>query len=175
MSSGIDKFPWRYLYRVLRPDEDQNVDLTCKDPYSIRSIAQHVESGLRIPSQYISTTCSFEKAKKWLVTANEQTLHKYGNKRTTIVKIDVAKIKSDYPQVAKSAIDLTREINRNHFLENELQKHFAIAYEEVVFVKYIPSEVITVVYPRPVYQRPMNTPSYDESSSTVPTTYCTIL
>ena len=151
MSIGLDNFHSRYVYRVLRPDEDPHENLTCKDFNSIRSIAQHVQTGLRIPSQYISTTRSFEKAKLWLETADEKTYQKYRNKRTTIVKIDVSKIKSKYPQIAKSAIDLTRVINRNHFLENDSQIRFAGAYEEVVFVHYIPSEVVTVEYTKGSY------------------------
>ena len=131
---------------MIRPDEDPHKNLTCKDPNSFRSIAQHVESGLRIPSQYISTTSSLEKAKKWLETANEQTSRKYMNERTTIVSIDVSEIKSKYPQIAKSAIDLTDDPNRNYFLETEKQLKFACAYQEVLFVKRIPSEVVAVVY-----------------------------
>ena len=143
MSFGLDNFHSRFVYRVLRPDEDQNENLTCKDANSRRSLALHVEKGLWTPSKYISTAGSLEKAKKWLETANEQTSQIYGNTRTTIVRIDVAMIKSYYPEIANSAIDLTREINRNCFLENDLQKNYARAYKEVVFVKYIPSEVVT--------------------------------
>ena len=146
MSLGLYNLHSRYVYRVLRPDEDPNKNITCKDPYSTRSIAQHVESGLRIPSQYISTTSNFEKAKKWLETADENTSQKYRNERTTIVKIDVSEIKSKYPQIAKAAFDLTKAQNRNYFLENDVQKRFACAYEEVTFYKYIPSEVVTVVH-----------------------------
>ena len=146
MSSGLDNFHSSYVYRVLRPDEDENEDLTCKDASSKRSLAIHVETGLWTPSKYISTAGSLEKAKKWLETANEQTSQIFGNTRTTIVRIDVAKIKSYYPEIANSAIDLTREINRNCFLENDLQRNYARAYKEVVFVEYIPSEVITVEY-----------------------------
>ena len=153
MSLGLDNLHSRYVYRVLRPDEDPSENLTCKDPYSIRSIAQHVESGLRIPSKYISTTSSFEKAKKWLETANEQTSWKYKKKRTTIVSIDVSEIKSNYPKIAKSAIDLTEAQNRNYFLETEKQEKFACAYQEVMFVKCIPSEVVTVVYMKDRYER----------------------
>ena len=146
MSFGLDNFDSPYVYRVLRPDEVPNVNLTCKDASSKRSLSKHVESGLWTPSKYISTAGSLEKAKKWLETANEQTSQIYGNTRTTIVRIDVAMIKSKYPQIAQLAIDLTREINRNRFLANDLQKNYARAYEEVVFVEYIPSEVITVEY-----------------------------
>ena len=146
MSLGLDNLNSRFVYRVLRPDEDPYDNLTCKDTYSMRSIAQHVESGLRIPSQYISTTCSFEMAKEWLETADEKTSWIYGNKRTTIVKIDIYKIKSEYPQIANSAVDLTNFRNLDYFLENAAQKRFANAYQEVVFSCYIPNTTVSVVY-----------------------------
>ena len=115
MCFGLDNLNSRFVYRVLRPDEDPYDNLTCKDSYSMRSIAQHVESGLRIPSQYISTTCSFEMAKEWLETTDEKTSWIYGNKRTTIVKIDIYRIKSEYPQIANSAVDLTNFENLDYF------------------------------------------------------------
>ena len=95
----FDKLNSRYVYRVLRPDEDPHEDLSCKDSTSKRSLAEHVETGLRIPSRYISTTVSFEKAKQWLETADERTSRRYGNKRTTIVRIDISEIKLQYPQI----------------------------------------------------------------------------
>ena len=104
MSLGLDKLSSRYVYRVLRPDEDPHEDLSCKDSTSKRSLAEHVETGLRTPSRYISTTVSFEKAKQWLETADERTSRRYRNKRTTIVRIDISEIKSRYPQIANSAL-----------------------------------------------------------------------
>ncbi|KAI6661811.1 hypothetical protein LOD99_9818 [Oopsacas minuta] len=165
MSLGLENFNFRYVYRVLRPNENPYQDLTCKDSTSIRSIAQHVQSGLRIPSQYISTTSSLAKAKNWLETADDKTSQKYKNKRTTIVKINISKIKSSYPEIANSAIDLTNDNNRNYFLENEVQKRFACAYQEVVFLKCIPSEVVTIEYVKDSYegQEPLisRPPQYD--------------
>ena len=146
MSLGLDNLYSRYVYRVLRPDEDPYENLTCKDFNSIRSIAQHVETGLTIPSQYISTTSSFETAKEWLKTANEKTSWIYGNKRTTIVQIDTYKIKSEYPQIANSAVDLTNYENLNYFLYNAAARRFAYTYKEVVFTYCIPSTAVSVVY-----------------------------
>ena len=165
MCVGLDNLSSRYVYRVLRPDEDPHEDLSCKDSSSKRSLAEHVETGLRIPSRYISTTVSFEKAKQWLETADERTSRRYRNKRTTIVRIDISVIKSRYPQIANSAFDLTRASNRNYFLENDTQRKFAGAYEEVVFVICIPSEVVTVVHVkgRHVGQDPFISPSPQHS------------
>ena len=145
MSLGLDNLYSRYVYRVLRPDEDPYDNLTCKDPNSIRSIAQHVETGLRIPSQYISTSRNFEMAKQWLETANDKTSWIYGNRRTTIVQIDTYIIKSEYPHIANSAVDLTNYENSNYFLGNLTQKQFAYTYQEVVFSYCIPSAAVSVV------------------------------
>ena len=59
MDFGLDNPHSRYVYRVLKPDKDPSENLTYKDSYSIRSIPQHIESGLRIPSSYPFTTSSF--------------------------------------------------------------------------------------------------------------------
>ena len=63
MTFGLDNFHSRYVYRVLRPDENKNVYLTCKDASSTRSLAIHVETGLWIPLKYISTARTLDNAK----------------------------------------------------------------------------------------------------------------
>ena len=73
MSLGLVKLNSHYVYRVLRPDEDPHGNLSCKDSGSNRSLAQHIETGLRIPSKFISTTSSLETAKMWLEIADENT------------------------------------------------------------------------------------------------------
>ena len=146
MSQGLDDFNARYVYRVLRPDEDPNEDITCQAPQSRRTVSEHIETGLKTPSRFISTTSSFENALKWLRTSDDITSRKYGNKRTTIVRIDLNKIKQQYPNVANSAIDLTSRYNREVLLQNEKQKSFAAAYREVLFVDRIPSEAVSTEY-----------------------------
>ena len=117
MSRGLHNFNPRYVYRVLRPNEDHKSDLTCCAPRSRRTVDEHVATGLKDPSRFISTTSSRERALKWLETANENSSWRYNNKREIIVRIDVDLIKSKYPELADSAYDLTNDRNRNHFLK----------------------------------------------------------
>ena len=146
MSQGLDDFNARYVYRVLRPDEDPYEDIACKAPHSRRTVSEHIETGLREPSKFISTTSSYETASKWLQTSDSITTMKYRNRRTTIVRIDLNIIKQYYPNIADSAVDLTCPYNRNIFLHNEKQKSFAAAYKEVLFPHSIPSEAVSVEY-----------------------------
>ena len=165
MSLGLEDLNVRYVYRVLRPDEDPNEDIACKAPHSNRSISEHIATGLRTPSKFISTTSSLESAHKWLQTSDERTSSRYGNRRTTIVRIDVGLLKQRYPRIADSAVDLTTHYNRNVFLEDERQMRFAGAYKEVLFVGRIPSEAVNIEYKRGQRIVP------NESSAHVPSLY----
>ena len=162
MSLGLHNYHGRYVYRVLRPDEDPFY-IRCLAPRNHCSIGEHVENGLRVPSCYISTCSTLQCAYNWLNTANAQTAHIYGNERTTIVKIDVALIKLNYPNVASAAIDLTQWFNQGIFLENEKQRRFAACYNEIVFQYVIPSEAVSIEYSEyPNYRMSYNA-SYDSS------------
>ena len=148
MSRGLDKFNSSYVYRVLRPNEDHTSDLTCCAPRSRRTVDEHVATGLKDPSRFISTTSSRERALKWLETANEKSSWRYNNSREMIVRIDVDLIKREYPELADSAYDLTNDMNRNHFLKTMKQRSFSAAYNEVVFKDVIPREAVSVEYVR---------------------------
>ena len=146
MSRGLDCFHSNYVYRVLRPNENPSSDLTCRAPRSVRTISQHVATGLKNPSRYISTTSSMDKALKWIETANEKSFARYGNKRKIIVRIDVDYLKTNYPEIADSAYDLTIEFNRDRFLKRVKERRFSCAYNEVVFLDRIPSEAVSIEY-----------------------------
>ena len=146
MSRGLDCFHSNYVYRVLRPNEDPSSDLTCCAPRSVRTISQHVATGLKDPSRYISTTSSRDKALKWIETANKKSSWRYGNKRKIIVRIDVDYLKTNYPEIADSAFDLTNDLNRNTFLQTDKERKFSCAYNEVVFLDRIPSEAVSIEY-----------------------------
>ena len=148
MSRGLDNFNSRYVYRVLRPNEDYKSDLTCCAPRSRRTVDEHVATGLKDPSRFISTTSSRERALKWLETANENSSWRYNNSREMIVRIDVDLIKSEYPELSDSAYDLTNDRNRNHFLSSIKQRKFSAAYNEVVFKDIIPLEAVSLEYVR---------------------------
>ena len=144
MSRGLNTFQGRYLYRVLRPVENPKRNLKSVAPTSTRTIGEHVETGLSLPTKYISTTSSIICALKWMETYNEVYSKKYGKKRSIIVKIDAHLIKEKYPIVANSAIDLTNKKNQEMFLDSETQKWLVAAYKEILFENMIPSEAITV-------------------------------
>ena len=146
MSQGLDNCTSPYVYRVLRPNETLNQDLKCSDANSDMTIDQFIETGLKLPSKFISTTTSKKCARRWMWRADTFTSKQYGNKRSIIVKININLIKNKYKNLANSAYDLTEKKNREHFLKNLKQKKFAIAYKEIVFQNMIPSEAISLVY-----------------------------
>ena len=141
-------------------------DLTCCAPRSRRTVDEHVATGLKDPSRFISTTSSRERALKWLETANENSSWRYNNKREIIVRIDVDLIKSKYPELADSAYDLTNDRNRNHFLKTIKQIKFSAAYSEVVFKDMIPREAVSLEYVRGI-GTVRNTTAQPQSFSTV--------
>ena len=145
MSAGLEHFHSRFVYRVLRPDEDPTSDLLVLGPLSKRTIDQHVATGLKLPSKYISTTSNMKDARKWMTTANKKSSGQYKNKRNIIVKIDIELLKSKYPHVTDDAIDLSNPLNRDKYLRSQTQKSYAAAYSEVVFSDVIPVEAVSIV------------------------------
>ena len=131
---GLHNLEEDFLYRALRTDEDPYKDIVCKDPNSNRTIDQHVKDGLKFPSKYISTTASFNLAEKWIGTSAYMSFYKRG---TTIVKIDVNRLKSIFPHLVNSAYNFTKEDVIDAFLTGD-SKRFASRYDEVVFENYIP-------------------------------------
>ena len=87
-----------------------------------------------------------DKALKWIETANEKSFARYGNKRKIIVRIDVDYLKTNYPEIADSAYDLTNDFNRDRFLKWVKERRFSCAYNEVVFLDRIPSEAVSIEY-----------------------------
>ena len=148
MSQGLDRFNSRYVYRVLRPDEDPNSDIICSAPLSQRTLCEHVESGLRHPSRFISTSNNLTEALRWMAKANEKSSLRYVNTRNVIVKIDVELLKSKHSHIAENAYDLSDVLNREKYLKTKLQKGYSTAYGEVVFRDVIPAEAVSIEYSR---------------------------
>ena len=146
MSQGLDRFHSRYVYRVMRTDEDPNSDITCSDPLSQRTLCEHVESGLRQPSRFISTSAKLSDALKWMKKANEKSSLRYALTRNVIVKIDVDLLKSKHPRIAETAYDLSDVLNREKYLRTKQQKGYSAAYNEVVFRDVIPAEAVSIEY-----------------------------
>ena len=139
---GLHNLKEDFLYRALRTDEDPDKRIICKDPNSNRTIDQHVKDGLTYPSKYISTTASFDLAERWIRTSAYKSSYKCG---TTIVKIDVNILKSNFPHLVNSAYNFTEEDVIDAFLTGE-SKRFARRYDEVVFENYIPLSTICNVH-----------------------------
>lgn len=126
-SDDDDDDPANYVYRVIRPDEDPTIGIAAKNPSASETIARHVRYGSKrwFRSQYISTTRSLDVAINWWAK-------KPGNR---IVRIDVRKV---YNRV----VDLSTEIGRRLYLENQIQRNFAKAFQEVIVEFYIPPAAI---------------------------------
>ena len=145
--SGLDKYKGEFVYRLLRPDESPYKDIVSKDPRANRKISQHVKEGLKIPTQFISTTASFQAAVDWIGTSHACRPSEYSHleRRNTIVKISVKYIRDRYPAVADSAYNFTDDDFRCKHLVG-VQNGYASRYQEVDFERTIPKEAITDVH-----------------------------
>ena len=147
MSTGLHNYGGEFVYRLLRPDESPYKDIVCKDLHSNLTISQHVKEGLKIPTQFISTTASFQTAKDWIDTSHACRPSEYSHleRRNTIVKISVKYIRDRYPAVANSAYNFTDENFRCKHLFG-IESSYARRYEEIDFERTIPKEAITDIH-----------------------------
>jgi len=118
------------LYRVLRPDEDIS-NLVAKDQEEDRTVISHVNCGSRpyYKSQFISTSASLDKAKRFRAKAIE----KDREAQFQIAVIDTRDIQSH-----TEFVDLTTEENRDHYLGEAVCKNYAKCYEEVLLLSTKP-------------------------------------
>ena len=128
------------LYRVCRDDENIENAIKCKaalfsDDW-LRTVEQHINSGSRKNSRFISTTLSRDVALNWAFYTMENKCNI--QERSTplrIIKIDIGNIP---PETARGMINLTVEEVRNHFLRGATQVCRAKASLEVLFKDKIP-------------------------------------
>ena len=139
---GLHNLRENFIYRALRTDEDPYKDIECKDAKSNRTVDEHVFTGLRIPSKYISTTASFDSAQKWFGTSAYKSNYRRG---TTIVKIDVSYLRINYPSIVSSAYNFTDESVIDAFLTGE-SKRYVRTYKEIVFEKCIPVKAVCDIH-----------------------------
>ena len=147
MSRGLDKYTGEFVYRLLRTDEDPYKDIVCKDPNSNHKISHHVQEGLKIPTQFISTTASFRAARDWISTSHIRRPSQYSDleRRNTIIQISVKYIKDKNPGLANSAYNFTNEEVRSKYLVG-MQLGYARRYEEIDFEGTIPKDAITNIF-----------------------------
>lgn len=127
----------KYLYRVLKRNENIEVGLRARAPNANTSVADHVGKGSDNPSQYISTSDTLSAARLFA--------SKGWNQPKTIVKIDVEKLIQENPEI--TVIDLTnRAVLDYHIDKAEYRtRSCAIKYHEVLLLGFIPPSCISVV------------------------------
>lgn len=104
----------RYLYRVLRDDEDYHKDIKARDPDANKSVADHVERGSHHRSQFISTSGTLEAARTFA--------RKSRDLPKTIVKIDIKELKKNEDV---QFIDLSIKRVRNENIPSSRGRNFA--------------------------------------------------
>ena len=136
---GLD--PNTVLYRVCRSDQDISKDIECKanrgSKESERSVNQHINSGSRLASRFISTTASSDVALEWAYYTKETR----GNviKRSVplpIIKINLSKMSG--MQELSDLINLTNQEVREHFVSGATQISRVKSSQEVLFQWRIP-------------------------------------
>ena len=126
----------RFVFRVLRLDEEPSLGLFPKNPFSNESVARHVnqynERDFR-SSRYISTTASAETAIKWCIW------NRRSQDNPAFSMIDTRFLDPT------CIIDLTIEDIRNHYIpdvSDKITREFAQRSWEVLFTKPIPASAI---------------------------------
>lgn len=114
---GLD--PNAELYRACNKDADISKGILCKDPNSNRTVAQHIASGSKKPSQYISTTTSSDVVLKW------------AEEGQPLVNIYVSRL--DGMETLDKMINLTDKDVREHFIKGAIHRNWAISSKEVLF------------------------------------------
>ncbi|HHW3172682.1 TPA: RHS repeat-associated core domain-containing protein, partial [Proteus mirabilis] len=122
-TSEFDRITTGKVYRVIRPDEDPLSGLFSLNPNNIKTVAGHVTSGSRSPSQFISATKDLSIAERWAA--------KSGNR---IVEIDLRKISG-------GAIDISSPKGLD-LLGNQFARRLAKGSSEVLFDGPIPAGAI---------------------------------
>ena len=144
-SSGIDELVSRtdkmklednYAYRVCRKDEDISKDIVCKakqgTPEAQRTVNQHINSGGKKASRFISATASPD------VAHNTKENPKDVRERDApqpIIKIDLSKLEDTH-----KPIDLTSESERGKYVSGATQINRVKSSQEMLFKDRIPKQ-----------------------------------
>lgn len=153
-----------YAYRVCRPDEDISEAIVCNDPNSSRSVSQHVSSGTRIPSHFISTTVEQSIALLWAFYNMQTVTRPRRREPLRIIRIRLNDVRA-LPDIMNGCVNLNNINIRDHFIQGATARNFARSSRELLFQYRIPSSCYNIVVdperPRqPPRKRPRN--SYAE-------------
>ena len=136
--------PDTVLYRVCRYDQDTDNDILCKakpgSKEAERTVNQHINSGSRLASRFISSTVSPEVALQWAFYAKEtpNDVKLRPNGPQPIIIIYLSKMKG--MQELKNLINLTNKEVREHFVKGITQINRVKSSQEVLFQWRIPKK-----------------------------------
>ena len=132
------------LYRVCRYDQDTDNDILCKakpgSKEADRTVNQHINSGSRLASQFISSTVSPEVALQWAFYTKEtpKDVKLRPNGPHPIIIIDLSKMEG--MQELKDLINLTNNEVQEHFVKGKPQINRVKSSKEVLFQWRIPKK-----------------------------------
>ena len=136
--------PDTVLYRVCRYDQDTDNDILCKakrgSKEAERTVNQHINSGSRLASRFISSTVSRKVALQWAFYTKETTkdVKLRPNGPHPIIIIDLSKMKG--MQELKDLINLTNNEVQEHFVKGKPQINRVKSSQEVLFQWRIPKK-----------------------------------
>lgn len=154
----------KYLYRLLREDEDPSKGLSARNPEAKDAkISSHV-NGLK-KSPYISTTATKQaiQAYYWLAVKKNKKTQK--QKKFTVVKIDKDKLLKENKDV--EVFDLSDKATRDKYLAgNKKLQNYAAKYEEVLIQGFVPANCITDEDANALSDSESSSGGYEESDYT---------
>ena len=138
--TGQMKLEDSYVYRVCRKDEDLSKDIVAKakpgTAEAKRTVNQHINSGSKKASRYISATASPEVARQWSYYTKETPKDvRPRDEPLPIIKIDPSKMEG-----TSKPIDLTNESERQKHVSGATQINRVKSSQEVLFKDRIPKQ-----------------------------------
>lgn len=136
---------YKYVYRVLRADENIEDGIYSRiisdkfNNYDKRSIAQHVSSGSKRPSSWISTTVKKHVYHRWALFEDAPRREKW-RKRTKplrVVRIDLSKIQQ-LQTYTQEIINMNDAQVRKYLKVGAIAGNFCKSSGEVLFRYWIP-------------------------------------
>ena len=131
-----------FLYRVVEDDEDLTQGILPKDPDARRTVEQHIASGSKYSSQYISTTQSLEVAIKWSWYHMENTPPTERESPLRVLKIYISKLPEE---VKETVINLVNPTVLKQYIYGRTHRNYAQNSQEVISQLPIPKEAISVL------------------------------
>lgn len=133
----------QYVYRVCRPDENIENGIHCSDSQSNRTVAQHVASGTRHPSRFISTTADELTARLWAFFEMDTPDRSERPEPLRIIIIYLDRVRGTTQE--EGCVNLNNQKVREHFITGATHRNFAKSSREVLFQYTIPHEMYDIL------------------------------